>query len=79
MNDNTSQKAQTYYFKKEQKKELLNGRTIAFVAKKIGVSYVHLTNILNGKTKCSQVVANSIWYSADAFRPFEYYFRKGEE
>ena len=49
-------------FKKEKKKELLNGRTIRYLTKnnKVACSEVHLSNVLNGKTKCSLVLAKDI-------------------
>lgn len=49
-----------YTFKKELKEELLDGRTITFVAKKIAVSIGFLTSVLNGKSNCSKLLALAI-------------------
>ena len=46
-----------YRFKKEMKKEFLQGRTITYVAEKIGITRVHLTNVLNQRDNCSKLVA----------------------
>lgn len=49
-----------YTFKKELKEELLDGRTITFVAQRIAVSVGFLTNVLNGKSNCSKLLALAI-------------------
>lgn len=49
-----------YKFKETQKAKILNGRTIVYVAKKIGVTSPFLTSVLNGKRTCSKPVAYCI-------------------
>lgn len=49
-----------YLFKKELKQQLLKGTTIRYLAKEIGISEVHLTNILNGKNTCKKTTAYCI-------------------
>ena len=47
-------------FKKELKKEFLNGRTISYIAKEIRITNGRLTNILNGKVSCLGTTAKLI-------------------
>ena len=49
-----------YKFNEEEKAKLLDGRTITYIAKKIGITNSFLTSILNGKRSCSKIVAFSI-------------------
>lgn len=50
-----------YTFKQEKKEQVLQGRTIKYLAKnEIDISKEYLTNILNGKTHCSKAIANRI-------------------
>lgn len=49
-----------YYFKETEKANLLSGRTITYVAKKIGITGAFLTSILNGKRHCSKPIAYCI-------------------
>ena len=49
-----------YMFKKSKKAELLSGRTITYVANKIGITPNYLTAILNNKRGCSKLVAHCI-------------------
>lgn len=67
---------QKYLFKKELKDEFLVGRSIQELKIEAGVSYVYLSNVLNGKCSCSLIYAKNLWQNADDFRPFEYYFKK---
>lgn len=46
-----------YFFKTKLKDEYLDGRTITYIAKKIGITKHYVTNILNGKKHCSKLVA----------------------
>lgn len=48
------------YFNKNKKQELLQGRTIRYLASEIDCSEIHLTNILNGKTSCGKYLAKDI-------------------
>lgn len=59
-----------FLFKKEKKSELLDGRTMTYLSNQLGLSYVYINNILNGKCRCSKIVANAI--SKDKNR--SYYF-----
>lgn len=48
-------------FKKENKRNLLGGRTIRYLAKNvIPCSEVHLSNVLNGNIPCSYLLAEKI-------------------
>lgn len=49
-----------YIFNKEEKANILSGKTITYVANKIGISNCFLTSILNGKRGCSKIVAYCI-------------------
>lgn len=49
-----------YLFSREYKDELLGGRTITYVANKIGITSQFLTSVLNGKRNCSKLVAYCI-------------------
>lgn len=46
-----------YIFKKELRDELLDGRSIKYVAQKIGISRVWLYKILNSENKTSKAIA----------------------
>ena len=46
-----------YKFKSGKKDEFLQGRKITYVAKNVGITRVYLTDILNGKSECSKLVA----------------------
>ena len=46
-----------YLFKKEKKKELLNGMKIKTVAEQIGITKEFLSRVLCRKKKCSKLVA----------------------
>lgn len=49
-----------YVFKENEKVNLLSGRTITYVANKIGITSSFLTSILNGKRHCSKPIAYCI-------------------
>ena len=65
-----------YYFNKEYKEELLQGRTIKYIANMIGMSKEYLTNILNGKTHCSSITASKI--ASINLKEIKDYFMEGE-
>jgi plasmid maintenance system antidote protein VapI len=44
-------------FIKERKDEFLEGKKIKYIAKEVGLTNVHLCNILNGKTSCKNTTA----------------------
>lgn len=46
-----------YKFNEKEKANLLSGRTITYVAKKIGITNTFLTSVLNGKRTCSKTIA----------------------
>lgn len=49
-----------YRFKNDEKINLLQGRTITYVANKIGITPSFLTAVLNNKRDCSKTVAYAI-------------------
>ena len=49
-----------YIFKKTEKTNILQGRTITYVANKIGVTSAFLTSVLNGNRTCSKPIAYCI-------------------
>lgn len=49
-----------YIFNKELKKELLNGMTIRNIANLMGITEGYVSQVLNGKKKCSKLVAYCI-------------------
>lgn len=49
-----------YKFKKDEKVNLLQGRTITYVANKIGITPAFLTSVLNNRRNCSKTVAYAI-------------------
>lgn len=55
-----------YIFKKELKDELLDGRSVIYVAKKIGISRVWLYKVINAETKTSKAIA---YYLVKACNP----------
>lgn len=65
-----------YKFKVEMKNELLQGRTLKYIADKTGYSIVHICNVFKGKSHCSTRVANEILELTDTFAPIEKYFEK---
>lgn len=46
-----------YLFNQEERAKILSGRTVSYVAKKIGVTPQFLSQVLNGKRTCSKLVA----------------------
>lgn len=48
-----------YEFKVEKKDDFLQGKKINYVARQVGMSESYLSNILNGKFKCSRKIAVS--------------------
>ena len=48
------------YFKQEKKAELLQGRTIRYLAKQLDITEQYLCLILNNKRNCSLKLANKI-------------------
>lgn len=65
-----------YYFVVKKKEELLNGRTITYLAKnKLFVTREYLTSILNGQRGCSKLLANNIC-SCSENGTIEYFFKK---
>lgn len=68
-----------YKIKEDLKDKLLDGRTISNLAKKIGVSRVHLSYILNGKLATTKTTAYVIVKSCDSEAEIEdYFYKKGE-
>ena len=65
-----------YLFKKERRKDVLKGRTIRYLTneKIVACTSVHLSNILNGKTPCSYLLAKNITECADADTTIDNYF-----
>ena len=68
-----------YMFNSAEKANILSGRTITYVAKKIGVTGPFLTSVLNGKRTCSKTVAYCIVKCLCQEAEIEdYFYRKGE-
>lgn len=65
-----------YYFNETKKAKILSGRTITYVAKKIGVTNTFLTSVLNGKRACSKTVAYCIVKCLCYEAEIEDYFEK---
>ena len=66
-------------FKETEKAKILQGRTITYVANKIGVTSAFLTSVLNAKRECSKTVAYCIvkCLCQDA-EITDYFYKKGE-
>lgn len=69
-----------WFFRKEYKERVLQGRTIIYMAKKkIFTVRPYLTDILNGKVGCSERMARSIVTCINEFEKVEdYFYKKGE-
>ena len=68
-----------YLFKYNLKEELLDGRKINYVAEKIGIARITLTNILNGKQTTTKTTAYCIVKCCNAEKEIEdYFYKKGE-
>ena len=68
-----------YIFNKVEKTNILSGRTITYVADKIGVTPTFLTSVLNGKRTCSKTVAYCVVKCLCQDAEIEDYFdKKGE-
>ena len=65
-----------YLFIKEKKEELLDGRTIKYLANKIGIARVTLNEILNGNRNTTKVTAFCIVKSCKIDSEIEEYFIK---
>lgn len=49
-----------YIFNEKEKAKILQGRTITYVANKIGVTNAFLTSVLNGNRTCSKPIAYAV-------------------
>ena len=68
-----------WFFKETEKAKILSGRTITYVADKIGVTSSFLTGVLNGKRYCSKTVAYCIVKCLCQDAEIEdYFYKKGE-
>lgn len=65
-----------YLFCKQEKSKILSGRTITYVANKIGITSAFLTSVLNGKRACSKTVAFCIVKCFCQEAEIEDYFEK---
>lgn len=63
-------------FDKTKKNELLQGRTITSLAKKIGISVQHLTNVLNGKQTASKFLFKELMVVTGNEDRKEYFLKK---
>jgi plasmid maintenance system antidote protein VapI len=66
-------------FKTTEKANILSGRTITYVASKIGVTREFLTSVLNGKRNCSKPIAYCIVKCLSPEAEIEDYFEKKGE
>lgn len=70
-----------FKFKETEKAKILSGRTITYVANKIGVTREFLTSVLNGKRTCSKPIAYCVVKCLCQEAEIEDYFeaiKKGE-
>lgn len=69
-----------WYFKETEKAQVLQGRTIKYLAeKKLFINVSYLSQILNGKRGCSQLLARNITNCISWNANLEDYFtKKGE-
>lgn len=70
-----------YIFNEKEKANILQGRTITYVANKIGVTGAFLTSVLNGKRTCSKTIAYCVVKCLCQDAEIEDYFKlikKGE-
>jgi plasmid maintenance system antidote protein VapI len=65
-----------YQFKKEHLKEVKSEHKLIYLAKKIGITRVYLSYILNNKMNCSKAVAYTITKRIDETKEIDYYFKK---
>lgn len=65
-----------YIFNKKERANLLDGRTVTYVADKIGVTSQFLSQVLNGKRTCSKTVAYCIVKCLCEEAEIEDYFKK---
>lgn len=49
-----------YYFKKEKKKEFLDGHSITFLSEKLQITRAYTSLILNGYKPCSKIMVISL-------------------
>ena len=69
-----------WFFKETEKAQLLQGRTISYLAeKKLYITPQYLCLILNGKRGCSQLLARNITNCISWSAKFEDYFYKKEK
>ena len=69
-----------YYFKEIEKAQILQGRTIKYLAeKKLDITKEYLTSILNGKRGCSVRLARNIVQCISWNAKIEdYFYKKGK-
>lgn len=68
-----------YYFDTNEKENALQGRTITYVAKQIGITSAFLTSIFNGYRGCSKTVAYCITKCLNRDLEIQdYFYKKGE-
>ena len=65
-----------YKFKIENKEKLLDGRTITYYSKKVGISREYLTSILNNKKNCSKTTAYCIVKAYNSEAEINDYFKQ---
>jgi len=70
---------QVYEFKVELKEELLDGRKINYMCKKIGISRYTLLGILNGKFTTRKLTAYCIVKAFDKDAEIDDYFTRKEK
>lgn len=61
-------------FKKEMKKELLDGRSIRSIAKKSGVCEAYMSEVLNGKRTCSKKLVKKILDNCNQEKNYSKFF-----
>lgn len=66
------------YIAKKEIKKVFDGRPITYVADKLGISRVYLSNIVNGNTACSKITAYCIVKFFDSEAEIDDYFKKAK-
>lgn len=70
---------QMYEFKLELKEQLLDGRTISYLANKIGITRGRLIRILNKQVVCKKLTAYCIVKACDKDAEINDYFIRKEK
>lgn len=67
-----------FMFKTEKIEELLDGRTVTYFSKKVGITREYLSYILNGKKSCSKTTAYCIAKASNSDAEIDDFFDRTE-